>query len=824
MNNLSHKNQHTFGTSTTEIIDIKKVIFKYLHIWPYILFCSIIGILGAGVINHLSPKTVQISSTIQFLGNKNPFPEFQQPFSSLNNTSELTEANSIILKSYTHNEKVIKQLHLAVSYQENEFIKKNRTYMDSPFIVEWDYSHVQSLNIPFQITPVSKNKINIQSSFPEGNIILFNYEESETLTTQHSSTPLNSTVHLGQWIESPYYKFKIVHNPRIRPSFLETAQLGAFSERQHSITFKFNNYSSTFNKINSNLTINSISDKAPIIKLQLKGQDSKFLADYLNSSILIFRQDQLKEKNQMAINTVNFIDNEISFVKDSLIAIQNALENSKNKNNLIDLSSQANYLFESYSTLDLQEAQMKSQLEQYDLIKQKLDKSTSFDINIPALFGESDPVITQNLQELSTIHSRKNQLSQSLSQDNPVIIDLNNQIYYSTNKLSDIINTSITTLKLKIENQNKQKEKLKEKFNNLPFAEQAVLNVKRKHNLIESNYNYLMKKQTEAQILIAANVSDIKIIEPARSESYSRLAPRRSMNYLVGILLGIIVPIAYVLLENFFHSKVHSIEDIQKFISTPILGIIGHSSKEEIPNHLEPGSLLDENYRSLRKNCDDEILKIETTSNQSSTGKGKTILVTSLTQGEGKSFSAINLAKSYALGTKKTIILSADLRNRTLHQRIHSCNNNQGLSEYLNGSITQLDKIIQKTTTTNLHFISSGLKQQNPGELILNEKIEQLINKLKESYDYIIIDTPPIGLIADAKYIMPYSDINLHVIRHRQTPINLIEQFSNLNPDQHLSNYHYILNDVVNKNRNFQIYGMAYNYGYSFGSKYEYAH
>lgn len=319
-----------------------------------------------------------------------------------------------------------------------------------------------------------------------------------------------------------------------------------------------------------------------------------------------------------------------------------------------------------------------------------------------------------------------------------------------------------------------------------------------------------MQRRAEAQILRASNTPDNEIIDEARIDRTVRVAPRNAMNYLIALILGLLIPALYLFLKDFFNVSILDRKDVEKLTQFPIIGqIIESSSKDPLVVINSPKSPIAESFRSVRTN-----VEYITQSKQKSV-----ILVTGDSQSIGKTFNSINIASIYALYGKKTVLLGFDLRKPKLFQEF-GLNNNIGLSTYLSNK-DELEDIVQTSgRIPNLDIITSGPIPPNPAELIASEKCNTLFEKLKEIYDYIIIDTPPLGLVTDAFLLMRHTDVNLYIVRQGVTNKNI---FGNIIKDIESRGIkvNIVLNGIKQENSYGYRYG-SYKYGYSYAYSYGY--
>ncbi|WP_317125181.1 polysaccharide biosynthesis tyrosine autokinase [Flavobacterium macacae] len=295
----------------------------------------------------------------------------------------------------------------------------------------------------------------------------------------------------------------------------------------------------------------------------------------------------------------------------------------------------------------------------------------------------------------------------------------------------------------------------------LPEEQQDLLKITRAHDLTETVFNTFMEKRNEANIVKAANLSDIHFIDPAKDTGGGLIGPKTSVNYVMALFLGMLFPLSVAFVIVFLDNSVHTADDIAQLTKIPLLGVIG---KKKGAGNLavfeRPKSALAESFRAIRSSLQFLYKK------QNRTG-AKTLMLTSSVSGEGKTFCSINIATVFALSEKKTVIVGLDLRKPKIFADFN-LQNEVGVVHYLIGQKT-LAAITQRTEIPYLDVITSGPIPPNPSELLLGESMSELLEELKKEYDYIILDTPPVGLVSDALELAPFCDAILYVVRQHVT-------------------------------------------------------
>jgi capsular exopolysaccharide synthesis family protein len=393
------------------------------------------------------------------------------------------------------------------------------------------------------------------------------------------------------------------------------------------------------------------------------------------------------------------------------------------------------------------------------------------------------------------------------TEQHPQIVKLNEQILTTKKALLETINNLVENARMSLNEIDRRIGALEAESKKLPAKQQELINYQRNYQFTDDTYKYLMQRRAEAQILRASNTPDNEILDEARIEKTVRVAPRNAMNMLVAFILGLLIPALYLFLKNFFNTSITDRKDVEKLTRFPIIGTVAQTSdKNPLVVINNPKSPIAESFRSIRTNIE-----------YITQGKPQSvILVTGDTPDIGKTFNSINVASIYALYGKKTVLLGFDMRKPKLFQEF-GITNNVGLSSFLSNQ-ESIDNIIQNTRVLpNLDVIPSGPIPPNPAEMIASDKCTELFDELKKRYDYIVIDTPPLGLVTDAFLLMRYSDANIFIVRQGHTNKNIFGSVIKDLEDRNIS-IAIVINGVeTGKSYGYGKYSYGYGYGYGYG-------
>lgn len=384
--------------------------------------------------------------------------------------------------------------------------------------------------------------------------------------------------------------------------------------------------------------------------------------------------------------------------------------------------------------------------------------------------------------------------------------DFDNQMAAVKNVLQENIVTAKSSLVYDLSLLNAKIGQAENTVKKLPAEQQELLKIKRKYDLNDNIYTEFLQKRNEAEIVRASNLSDIHFIDPAKDIGGGLIGPKTSVNYVMALFLGILVPLLFVLVIFFINNSIQNSEDISKLTQIPLLGVIGlNKDSGNMAVFEKPKSALSESFRGIRSSLQFLYKKQQVSGS-------KTLMITSSISGEGKTFCSINIATVFALSEKKTVIVGLDLRKPRLADEFQ-LKSSLGVVNYLIKQ-NSLEEITNSTQVPNLDVILSGPIPPNPSELILSDAMKELIDELKQKYDYIVLDTPPVGLVADSLELVQFADVTLYIVRQNYTKKDMITLLNTRLKRGELSNVSIVLNGYENKAK----YGSGYGYGYGYGA------
>ncbi len=571
------------------------------------------------------------------------------------------------------------------------------------------------------------------------------------------------------------------------------------ANREKKFYFIIHNPINLIKNYSHRLNIVRASREGTLLNISLQGTNRAKDADFLNQHVSNFQAISLGNKNMEAERRIQFIDDQLVGISDSLLITENKLQQFRSTHRVMDLSAQGQAIIGQVTFLENEKARLELEANYYDYLADYLEKESSGEIPIvPITMGITDPGLTRLVEELAQYQG---QLSgRGAGELNPLQRNLDQRIRSTKESLRETLNGLRRANSLARSENQTQINRTNAQASSLPVTERQLLGIERKFRLNDELYTFLLETRANQQMQKASNRADSEVVDPADPRFSTLVSPISQRIILLSMFGGLIITYLIIFLKYAFNKKLNE-EDFRKLTNIPVAGNIPHSKDKANKVVFEmPDSTISEAFRQLRSRMQFFIKE----------GSSPVILVTSSMPGEGKTFTAINLASAYSLLKKKTILVGFDLRKPKIFQDFN-LSNEKGISTWLIGQNT-LQDIIQETTYDNLYVISSGPIPPNPSELTALEKTAELFRFLKEDFSYIIVDSSPLGSVSDSMYLSSMADACLLVCRPHHTLRDIFSLTLNeLNTSRIKSNTSLVINGS-------QLNGRQYSYKYGYTS------
>ena len=555
-----------------------------------------------------------------------------------------------------------------------------------------------------------------------------------------------------------------------------------------------------YESIRGRLKITQINPSAPLIQIAFEDNIRSRANAYVNAVAESFILQSVAEKSKRNDRIIEFIEQQLSEIKKKLDDSEEKLERYRITHQAINPSLQASTYIQELSKIEIELSQNELKKILIQNLLKFISNNEDLDAIAPFLIELNDSPTLELIAKLQEAQIREEGLKAQYSAKHPGFLAVRKQIKYIKKKI--ILN--VKNLKSSMFHRNTNLKKLKETYEDnlksIPTKERTLVNLKRDYEVSSGTYNYLLKKKSENEMIKVTILSDYRIIDRAYNDGHP-IGLKPMLTLIIALILGFIVGILQALIRTFLDDTIKNKEDIENHTDLPIYGLIPKLKQKviKLDVYKDPKSPFAESYRSLRTNL--QFTRKDQQAN--------VVLVTSTIMGEGKTTTAANLGAILQMANYKTIVINLDMRKPTLHHYF-DIDNSVGMSTYLSGK-NIIQDIIHTTKHKYLDVITSGPIPPNPSELILTKKLDTLLEHLKENYDYIILDSAPLGLVTDTMHLTQYSDINLVVVRESYSKKSFISDIDKLVKEHELKHIGIILNSVDIASG---LYGYGYGYGY----------
>lgn len=731
----------------------EKVLSKILTYWPVFIVSVIVALLIAFVYTRYATPLYEVKAKMLIkddqkggLANGQLLEEFgmQSPGANVENEIEILQSRTLMMR-------VVDALNLNVHY-----------YAPGRIITSEYYGK----EIPYNLIPLQKDKIIASSSYSlkitdENTFVLkSNKEEWKGRWGDTLNLPIGATAFISHTYDAnPAYffkEYKVVINPVEKEAISKLRALDA----------------------------SPVSNKATIIELEMKEALPQRGEELLNTLIKAYIYANVDDRNSTMEATVDFIDKRLTLVTSELSGIEHNIEEFKSSRKLTDLTEQTKMLLDYSTDYSKRITEKEVQLRVIESLEKYLNDDENKDKMVPSALLIQDESAMAAMDRYNELQLKRSTLLLTKTESNPVIKNIDLQL----ESIRDDMTRSLSTLKRSIDVSARELKNhagvLESEIRQLPENERIFLEYSRQQHIKQELYLYLLKKREETAISKSSTIPNARIVDPAKSEQRP-YAPQKGRVYLMALTLGLLLPGTWVFAREVFNTKITGKDDVRKHTSMNIISEIGHSdNNEHVVINKDSRNAIAEQFRSLRTNV--QFLAGDK--------QHKVILLTSGVSGEGKSFISLNLAAALAQSGDKVILLELDLRKPKISSNL-TLETTNGFSGYAIGRVAATDIVYPSGISDTLYVIPSGAVPPNPSELLLSAKLTELISKLKEEYDYIIIDSAPVGLVTDAQILSKQADIALYVCRVDYTKKEHLDNAEELIRSGKMPTMHLVLND-----------------------------
>ena len=780
---MTNQKNNTQNTATEEI-DIKELIIKILKKWYIFVIVGIFCLAFAIYKMFSTPPQYSTTGTVLIRSESGGFggsmlgDEFSMA-SELMNMGKLVDDEMIILQSKT----IVRQMVDELMLQTSSFYKKRlggyyELYNNEPLVVIYPDGYKKNI----------KGSLTIKVKKTKDNIWKFKFTEKIAYKKTKFKSELND---LNQALETPWGKFIFIEDTtKIDPKF-----------PNYELMYITVPIKSRIEEYCSLISISLSNKKANAINININGGNIAKNEAIVNKIIELYELDALNEKNKTARQMSSFIDSRIELLTKELYTIENQVEQYRIEKNLANMSIQSQMMIESISQYDKILSNIDMQYSLMTFIEDYILSSDMFDL-IPSNTGVEDPALSNLIIQYNEQVMEYLRLTRSTNEDNPFISQLKNKILLTRQNILQTITNIKKGTEIKRQDILERNKSFSEELSNIPTIEREYVEISREQGVKRNLHLFLLRKREDIQLSLSSNISTSKIVDLAYT-SVIPVAPNKKILLLLAIFMTGVIGLVYVYIDSLINNKIENRKMLRTITKLPIIGYIPFIKQKHsnIVMQNANNNIVTETFRTLRTNLKFIFSK----------PTDKVVIITSSHSGEGKTFISINLAIALAMINKKVTLIGLDIRLPKLAEYL-SLKTTPGITDFLSETAYTENDIKQTyPENNNLDIFVAGSIPPNPSELLTNPRLTQLFEYLKENYDYVLVDSAPVGLTSDTIQLSQYSDAILYVCREKVTQQQYIHNLNTLIEEKHLQNVSLILNGTSDTE--------SYGYGYGYTTK-----
>lgn len=659
-----------------------------------------------------------------------------------------------ILKSFSLIRQTVEDLDFDVSYFSNGLIRDEERYDFIPFKVNLKRDKPQIYEVPFEIVLLNDDRYRLTIDTDE--FTVSNPTNGSVRLVERAFT-FSEEFDFGEDVVHEYFTFELE-----KPAYV--VNMDDFGGDDFS--FVAHNLDDVAAHYVEELDVNNIDIQASILKIVSAGSKVGKEKDFLTKLTDNYIQEKLTSRNKIASTKEDFIRNQLSIISDSLAKVEGSMESFKKNEQAINLGATATNALNQTQDLQVEGAKIRLDIKYYNtLIQNVIDNRDNDDFVIPSATGINDPLLNQNIIELQRLYAEKSKKKFFVTSESEVMSILDDQIKESTDLLLNNLRNAVQSSRFALQRVNSQMANFNSQINTLPTQENQLLTIERQSNLYADLFNYLNQELAKTGIARAESTSDTRVLDAARMVGDGPVSPQKALLMVLAITLGLLLPIGWIAAFS-PRDIIEDVEQIQERSDIPILStIVQHDAKNS-----------DVSLWKLKESFRDLSTKLSLLGTKVPCVLG----ITSIMPGEGKTYTSINLGITLAEAGKKVLIIDTDMRKPGLVKGFHAVKG-KGLTEYLQGDILSSNDIIRAHDEVgNLEFLPTSVAKGNVHELLSGPKLKELVESLKGTYDYIIMDTPAVGLVSDFLTLSDFIDVNLFVVRRNIARMKFLQDLEEI--------------------------------------------
>ena len=788
-----------------ENIDVKELLFKYLIHWPWFVGAVVACLIAAWVYLHVSTPVYNISATVLIKDDKKGGSAgMLSGLESLGLDGMISSSQNIdneieVLRSKTIVKEVVEDLGLYISYTDEDEFPSRNMYKTSPVQVSLTPQEADLLEEPMIV------KMALQ---PQGSMDVTVKIDDDEYQKHFEKLPAVFPTDKGT--------LAFFLTPDSVLSSKRTSEETTASEKTtRNITATINKPLAVAKWCCKNMTIEPTSKTTSVAVISLKNSNVQRGKDFINKLLEMYNINTNNDKNEVAQKTAEFINERIGIISKELGSTEKDLESFKRGAGITDLTSDAQIALTGSAEYEKKRVENQTQINLLQDL-QKYMQNEGYEV-LPSNIGLQDVNLAAAINRYNDVLVERKRLLRTSTENNPTIINLDTSISAMKENVQVSLDRVLRGLFITKADLDREASRYSRRISEAPGQEREFVSIARQQEIKAGLYLMLLQKREENAITLAATANNAKIIDEAIADD-APVAPRSKITYLIALILGVGIPVGVIYLLELTKFKIEGRADVEKLTSAPIVGDIPLTDEKQgaIAVFENQNNLMSETFRNVRTNL------------QFMLGNGKkVILVTSTVSGEGKSFISGNLAISLSLLGKKVVIVGLDIRKPGLNKVFNISKREQGITQYLANPEKNLMDLVQLSDVSkNLYILPGGTVPPNPTELLARDGLDKAIETLKKNFEYVILDTAPVGMVTDTLLIGRVADLSVYVCRADYTRKNEYTLINELIDGNKLPNLCTVINGLDLKKRK---YGYYYGYGkygkyYGYGKRYGYGY
>ena len=798
--------ENNMNEQDEEKINYQELLFRYIIHWPWFVGAVLVCLIGAWIYLRMATPVYNISATVLIKddkkgGNTGGMAGLEElGLSGLISSSQNIDNELEVLRSKTLVKEVVNQLNLYVSYtDEDEFPSKNM-YKTSPIIVSLTPQEAEKLSDPMIVE---------MSLYPQGSL-----DVGVTIGDKEYQKHFEKLPAVFPMDEGTLAFFQSPDSLMAKKDTTEESS----AQNVRRITAKINSPMKVARVYCENLTIEPTSKTTSVAVISLKNSSLQRGQDFINQLLEMYNRNTNNDKNEIAQKTAEFIDERIDIISKELGNTEANLENFKRNAGITDLTSEAQIALTGNAEYEKKRVENRTQISLLEDLR-KYIRGNEYEV-LPSNVGLQDAALVATIERYNEMLVERKRLLRTSTENNPAIVNLDTSIRAMKSNVQATLDGTLQGMLITKADLDREANRFSRRISDAPGQERQFVSIARQQEIKAGLYLMLLQKREENAIALAATANNAKIIDEAIADDIP-VSPKRKIIYLIALVLGVGIPVGIIYLIGLTKFRLEGRADVEKLTTVPIVGDIPLTDEKNekdgsIAVFENQNNLMSETFRNIRTNLQFMLQNDK-----------KVILVTSTVSGEGKSFISANLAISLSLLGKKVVIVGLDIRKPGLNKIFRLPTKEKGITLYLANPDTDLMSLVQPSdVNTNLSILPGGTVPPNPTELLARDGLDKAIEILKKNFDYVILDTAPVGMVTDTLLIGRVADLSVYVCRADYTHKVEYTLINELAEEKKLPNICTVINGVDLKRRK---YGYYYGYGkygkyYGYGKRYGYGY